>query len=402
MEALADLMLKQLVDRIQTYRSQLKLPQAAKLQNKKDLKGLPESDPGPEAVVRAGVDWLCHAQEKSATNDGGVARHFSLVHGWSASYPETTGYIIPTLLMHARETGNRDVLQKARLMLDWLVDIQLPEGGFQGGMIDSTPVVPVTFNTGQILIGLAAGAQEFGEPYRKAMDRAAHWLLETQDEDGCWRRNPTPFAKPGEKVYETHVAWGLLEADRVVSEKGYSRAALRNVEWALSHQKDNGWFASCCLKDPTMPLTHTLGYVLRGVLEAYLFTKDEALLQACRKTADGLLNAIRLTDGYLPGRLKADWQAGVPWVCLTGSSQIAYCWLKLFEICGHTPYRDAALAANSYVRRTIVTDERQKDICGGVKGSFPVSGDYGRYQYMNWACKFTIDANKLELKTLKG
>ena len=28
-----------------------------------------------------------------------------------------------------------------------------PEGGFQGGRIDSVPVVPVTFNTGQILIG---------------------------------------------------------------------------------------------------------------------------------------------------------------------------------------------------------------------------------------------------------
>jgi hypothetical protein len=34
---------------------------------------------------------------------------------------------------------------------------------------------------------------------------------------------------------------------------------------------------------------------------------------------------------------------------------------------------------------------------GGVKGSFPVSGGYGRFQYLNWACKFSIDANLLEL-----
>lgn len=40
------------------------------------------------------------------------------------------------------------------------------------------------------------------------MRRAADWLVETQDADGCWRRHPTPFAEPGEKVYETHVAWG--------------------------------------------------------------------------------------------------------------------------------------------------------------------------------------------------
>ena len=36
-------------------------------------------------------------------------------------------------------------------MLDWLVSIQMPSGAFQGGTIGESPVVPVTFNTGQIL-----------------------------------------------------------------------------------------------------------------------------------------------------------------------------------------------------------------------------------------------------------
>jgi hypothetical protein len=33
---------------------------------------------------------------------------------------------------------------------------------------------------------------------------------------------------------------------------------------------------------------------------------------------------------------------------------------------------------------------------GAIKGSFPVSGGYGAYQYVSWACKFSIDANMLE------
>ena len=37
------------------------------------------------------------------------------------------------------------------------------------------------------------------------------------------------------------------------------------------------------------------------------------------------------------------------------------------------------------------------ELRGGVKGSFPVDGDYGRYQLLNWAAKFAIDANILEL-----
>ena len=36
------------------------------------------------------------------------------------------------------------------------------------------------------------------------------------------------------------------------------------------------------------------------------------------------------------------------------------------------------------------------DIAGGVKGSFPVSGGYGPYEYLNWAAKFFVDANLLE------
>ena len=58
-------------------------------------------------------------------------------------------------------------------------------------------------------------------------------------------------------------------------------------------------------------------------------------------------------------------------------------------------YRRAAMSVNSYVRRTIAL-EGLPDIVGGVKGSFPIDGDYGRWQYLNWACKFMIDSNMAE------
>src|SRR5205085_10345256 len=126
-----------------------------------------------------------------------------------------------------------DMRERARRMTDWLVRIQLPGGGFQGGKIDMTPVMPVTFNTGQILLGLAAAETAFGQ-YREPMRRAADWLVHTQDPDGCWRKHPTPFATAGEKEYETHVAWGLFEAARIDPDRGYAEAGLANVAWALS------------------------------------------------------------------------------------------------------------------------------------------------------------------------
>jgi hypothetical protein len=279
-------------------------------------------------------------------------------------------------------------------MLDWLVAIQFAEGGFRCGSIGDYPVVPVTFNTGQILLGLASGVEEFGDQYRRPLRRAADWLLKTQDPDGCWRRHPTPKAKPGEKSYETHVAWGLLEAARVEPHRSYAEVALANVRWALRAQRENGWFENCCLDDPTQPLTHTIGYALRGVVEAYRFTREDSFLRAARKTADGLLTAAR-DDGFLPGRFRSDWQGSVPWACLTGSVQIASCWLLLYAATGDTRYRDAAWAVNRFVRRTMRSDG-PPETRGGIKGSYPISGRYGAYQYPNWAAKFFVDANMLE------
>jgi uncharacterized protein YyaL (SSP411 family) len=219
-------------------------------------------------------------------------------------------------------------------------------------------------------------------------------LVDTQDADGCWRRHPTPFAGPGEKAYETHVSWGLVEAERVEPDRGYAEAALRNARWALTHQQANGWFDRCCLGNPVQPLTHTIGYVLRGLLEVHRFSGDSSLLSASRRTADGLLTAIR-SDGMLPGKLNSDWSSAVSWSCLTGNVQIAHSLLILHETTGHKRYRSAGYELNRAVRRTLRVDD-PAETRGAVKGSFPIDGDYGRFEYPNWATKFAIDSFTLE------
>jgi hypothetical protein len=336
---------------------------------------------------------LARAQDASTSADGGVARHYSLISGWAPSYPETTGYIVPTLLTYAERKKSPSIADRSRKMLDWLVRIQFPEGGFQGGVIGTSPHVPVAFNTGQILMGLAAGERAFGG-YREPLRRAADWLISVQDVDGCWRKCGSPFAHPGVKTYDTHIAWGLIEAARVTPGEGYDEAAISNIHWALSRQHNNGWFARCCLSDATQPLTHTLGYALRGVIEGYLFSGENVLLDAARLAANGLIGALS-PDGRLPGRFDSSWRGTVDWVCLTGSSQIAHCWLQLYDITGEPSYYDAARRANAWVRRTVLLDG-PLECRGGVKGAFPVDGGYGAFEFLNWACKFTIDAQLLE------
>jgi len=106
------------------------------------------------------------------------------------------------------------------------------------------------------------------------------------------------------------------------------------------------------------------------------------------------LTAIRY-DGALPGRLDSAWRGSVSWSCLTGNVQIAHSLLILYDKTGHEPYRDAAYGLNCVVRRALRIDDPD-EIRGAVKGSFPIDGDYGKFEYLNWATKFAIDSYTAE------
>jgi len=396
-------MLESLVRSARKSLSNLKLPAEARRLRNADHEGVPAPDPGPDVVEPLLLDWLRAAQDYSSSRDGGAARDYSLINGWASSYPETSGYIVPTLIEAGKRLGDEDLLRRARRMLDWLIGIQFPEGGFQGGTIGASPVVPVTFNTGQILMGLAAGAREWGAPYDERMHRAARWLVETVDEDGCWRRFPTPFAAFGEKVYETHVSWGLIEAARASEDSHaaalYAETARRNCLWALTHQRPNGWFDKCCLEQPEAPLTHTIGYAIRGLLEVHAYTRHASLLSAAQLTGRAIAKQVR-PDGYLAGRLASDWRPAVEWVCLTGSAQIGHALLLLYVETGEEDLRDAGRRLLAYVRRTVPL-VGQIGVRGGVKGSHPVDGGYGTYEFLNWAAKFLVDGCSYERTLLR-
>jgi hypothetical protein len=356
------------------------------------------SDPGIDRVLEACASWLLAAQENSISRDGGVASHYSLRDGWASSYPETTGYIVPTLLDLAARFQREDLRSAALRMLEWLRSIQLVDGGFQGGNIDASPRVPVVFNTGQILFGLSAGVVEWGDSFAQPMQAAAEWLLQAQDSDGAWRKFRSPFTTPGPKAYEAHVAWALLDADRVAPGRGYGSAGLRNIEFAVSRQAPNGWFEDCGLGENELPITHTIGYVMRGIIEGWRYSGNKDLLAAACRAADAICAAVGV-DGWLPGKFDRHWNPAATWVCVTGSSQLAHCLLLLFRATGRECYLVTGRRLNCFVRSTVHVDG-PRHMVGGVKGSFPVFGKYGPFRLLNWAAKFTIDSNLAECEVI--
>ena len=167
-----------------------------------------------EIHLKAAAEWILRAKE--ATPDKGVSRMYSLLNGWGPSYPETTGYIIPTLIEYGKKVSDPKFSIAALEMADWEIEIQLDCGGVMAGTIDADPVVPTIFNTGQNLFGwMAAYRETDDEKYLKAAIKAASWMADVQDGTGCWTKFHSPFAKYQINTYNVRSAWGMYEVYRV-------------------------------------------------------------------------------------------------------------------------------------------------------------------------------------------
>lgn len=356
--------------------------------------GFTEVTPQPlRAHLDGAIEWICMAQDQSP--DGGVAQTY-LVRSkrWANSYPETTGYIIPTFYSYAALAGRRDIRMRARRMADWECEIQTPEGGVLAGALGDSDQ-PTIFNTGQVLFGWVRAFEEEGdERYREAAAKAASWLCTVQDDDGCWRRWGSPMTGKSVNTYNTRTAFGLVRAHAVCGEQRFLDAAIRNVEWALTMRNEKGWLAENCLQDNAQPFTHTIAYAMRGLLEVGAYAGIERFVDAASVIGDAVMRHLP-ADGRLAGRFDADWQPTVKWSCLTGDCQLAINWSRLYQITGEPRFKEAVSRVLSFVKRTHKLSGLLAER-GGVKGSHPINGGYHPWQYPNWAAKFFADALMLE------
>ncbi|AOU98521.1 hypothetical protein BI364_11650 [Acidihalobacter yilgarnensis] len=347
--------------------------------------------PRARLALDAIADWLGRAQDESGC--GGVCANYDLQkRHWAGAYPETTGYIIPTLFNYAEHSGRTEFRDRAIRMADWETEIQLSDGGVRAGTMDASTVVPAIFNTGQVLFGWARAFEETQEPrYQDSLVRASDWLVDAQDDDGAWRRFASPFASHRLNTYNTRTAYGLAVAAKVIGDGRYLLAAQRNVAWALTQAEANGWLPNNCLEDNEHPLTHTIAYALRGILEVSVAAGDARGMDFAVRAAKAVAKAQR-PDGALPGRLDRQWRASVSWSCVTGNAQMAVIWLRLAELVGEPALTAAADRAINFNLSLMDLNNANLGIRGGVKGSHPLDGGYMRYRYPNWAAKFFADA----------
>jgi uncharacterized protein YyaL (SSP411 family) len=342
---------------------------------------------------RAAAKWLCNAQD--ASKDGGIPKYYSLEKGWcDESYQEVSGYIIPTFLELNKKTKDKEYLERAKKIAEWLIKVQDKEGKWE-----------YVFDTGQVLLGLTRIYKETKQKnYLDSMKKAADWLIKVQESDGNWIRGEFAYGIKNKilkfiglfgNAHNTRTAWALLEVWKITEEEKYRIAAIKNLEWALKNQKKNGYYSYC------HSYLHYLAYTASGLLESGIILKNKKYIESAKLFANSIIKILKRTD-YLNGNYNSHWVAvGEKHSALTSDAQVAIILYRLKKITGKAEYSEEAKKIINFLKDKQIKKSSEKNINGGITGSYPVSGKYCSNQILSWATKFYLDALLIESSSTK-
>ncbi len=349
--------------------------------------------------LEASIKWLQKAFE--VNDKKGVSAAFNLIENeWMVSYPETTGYVIPTFIAYSEFTGKNEYLQDAIKMGEWEISLQWENGGI-GEPSGVYGLKPRVFNTAQVMLGwLALYEKTSDQKFLDATIKSADWLVEIQESDGSWKQN----TYMGSKTYHSRVAWALSETFKQTGEIKFLRSVEKFLNWLYSKTFENGWFSDTSLSDPGKPWTHLYAYTIFGLSELLHSNISEnhkkKIIEILNTVSEKIVNLIEYPNkNYLglPGEFTQDFNPDYNWTCLTGNAQTALFLRRFGETTGNEKFIDYSDKLTDETKLAQYLKTKDKNIYGGLGGSFPINGGYSPFTIPNWAVKFFADSLLLKI-----
>lgn len=340
---------------------------------------------------RKNLDHTMAWIKKSRRPSGGSAAYYSLLTSWSKAYPETTGYLIPTLIDYAELTGEPQWRDLAGDFGKWLLSVQMNNGAWTAGLHPTRDSRPSVFNTAQILLGITRLYREYEESrWAESADRAVRWLVSKTDDTGLWLSGHYNGFNP---TYYTRAVWPLLDAAILFQNSAARDQALKALDSLADRLQPDGTFDLWGFKKGEPAFTHTIAYTIRGLIECSFILNDWE--RYGRKTEQALERFYHIAErnrGRLDGSYGPGWRGQKHYTCLTGNLQISLCLMRLYDYEKDLRLLNAASKLIEYVIRYQKRRIALPELKGSLAGSSPLWGNYMAFRYPNWAAKFYADA----------
>jgi hypothetical protein len=361
--------------------------------------------PSKERSLENVFTWI--KQSFLVNSDGGSSAYYRMGKGWKGSYPETTGYLIPTLYDYYHYTKHEDWKKFAINASDWLLKIQHQEGGWQGLQVDEKCDLRV-FNTAMILDGLIRTyIEENDKKYLEAAIKGFKWTLCKMDAKGFFVENNVSDGGS----FDTLVLACLLMVYQHLpkdEQNQYHDKLIFSLDAHLNLIQENGWIKNCNFNTSykNTALLHHIGYTLDGLIISSEILGDKKYYNAAKKTALKVLSKFEVNVS-LPAFFNPDWTAYKDLgtghsICLTGCSQIAIVFIKIYKTDNDLRFLNGALKLIDIVGAIGNYKSVNNGISYGLPGSYPVFGNYQPYQFVNWAAKYHAESLLLSLNKSKS
>ena len=333
------------------------------------------------AALQSNLRWIYQSFKVNGYQGSSASR--TLMGKWAAPYPETTGYLIPTLLegdKYLPKLGLGDLAKKQRKFFQKL---RTKEGGYFSDLKGAAPIV---FDVGQILLGHLALVPHVNNPDQllQEIELTKDWLKDLVDEEGQFISHN--YVKNFQPSYYSRIAWPLAFAENTIESKVSARTK-KMVDNIVSLQNTNLSFSDWGFRPKEVAYTHTIAYTLPGLWEYAEIVNSKKIKKKVKATLK-TINKLVKENNKIAATYDENWQGNDNYVCSAGNAQLALMFIIAYERSGREEYLDSIVTLLS----PLLKSQRKISLNNGaIPSSLPIWGDYQKMKFTNWTQKFFAD-----------
>jgi hypothetical protein len=333
------------------------------------------------SALEKNMSWI--KKSFSVNNDLGSSKYCTLWGKWSIDYPETTGYLLTTLIRSGDTLNDLSLIKIASLQINYFENLQLKTGGFK---VAKSLQESYVFDSAQIMLGLISVYKVNKEArILKMIESCYRWLISLLNQNGQFVSSN--YKKNYNPSYYARILWPILLAERLLSTG--SNKTLNLYAYLKSLLNENGSFNKCSFDGSPFAFTHNLIYSYRGLWESSNLLNDKDFGKNLENQLLSISDKI-IKDNFFNGEYDAEWKTKKSFICSAGNAQLVVLLLSIYK-----RTRDLNLLNCCHVLMPPLIKQQSKGFLynkGALSSSIPIWGKYQRFRYTNWTQKFYADA----------